>query len=365
MAADTFRNPVAAYTSQERFEREHGTLFRRYPLLTALSCELPAPGSYLTQHELAVPILLVRGRDGVARAFANVCRHRGARVVEGCGAGARGFTCPYHAWTYDLDGRLARIPGEEGFSGLDRSAYGLRELPCAERHGLVFVVPDSNAESASFDLDAHLGGLNDELASYGLESWHHFATQSLKPRINWKIAVDTFLEAYHLAALHRQTVAPIFFGNLCLSDGFGLNHRMVAVRKSFADVDGDERAGREFLTHTIELYTLFPNTVFIHQADHVEVWRMFPDRDRVDACTVTLSLFAPEDVTSDAARRHWQANFDLALQTVDTEDFRLGEGIQNGFRSGAQTHVTYGRNEPALIHFHRSLNTALGALLSL
>src|SRR6185295_10675567 len=89
MAEDTFRNPVAAYTSQERFEREHATLFRRYPLLTALSCELPAPGSYLTQHELAVPILLVRGRDGVARAFANVCRHRGARVAQGCGAGAR------------------------------------------------------------------------------------------------------------------------------------------------------------------------------------------------------------------------------------------------------------------------------------
>jgi phenylpropionate dioxygenase-like ring-hydroxylating dioxygenase large terminal subunit len=362
MAADTFRNPVAAYTSQERFEREHGTLFRRYPLLTALSCELPAPGSYLTQHELAVPILLVRGRDGVARAFANVCRHRGARVVDGCGAGARGFTCPYHAWTYDLDGRLARIPGEEGFAGLDREAYGLRALPCAERHGLIFVVPDPEARSTSADVESHLDGLTDELASYGLESWHHFATQSLQPRINWKIAVDTFLEAYHLAALHRQTVAPIFFGNLCLSDDFGLNHRMVAVRKSFADVDSDERTGREFLTHTIELYTLFPNTVFIHQADHVEVWRMFPDRDRVDACTVTLSLFAPEDVTSDAARRHWQANFDLALQTVDTEDFRLGEGIQNGFRSGAQTHVTYGRNEPALIHFHRSLNAALGAL---
>ena len=209
------------------------------------------------------------------------------------------------------------------------------------------------------DIDAHLAGLGPELGSFGFERWHHFETRTLRPRINWKMAVDTFLEAYHLAVLHARSVSPIFIGNLCASDAFGPHHRMIAVRRSFADARDRRDAERDFLRHTIELYTLFPNTVFVHQADHVEVWRMFPG-ERPDVATVHLSLYVPEAPATDKARQHWAANVQLALDAVDTEDFRLGEGIQRGFASGAQDHVTYGRNEPALIHFHRSLERALG-----
>jgi nitrite reductase/ring-hydroxylating ferredoxin subunit len=361
MAEAVYRNPVEGYTSQERLEREHRVLFRRHPLLVGLSCDLREPGSYLTESATEVPIVVVRGRDGIVRAFANVCRHRGSRLVEGRGTVARTFTCPYHAWSYGLDGGLVRVPCAEGFDGVDTREHGLRALSCTERHGLVFVAPEPVTSGVAADVDAHLGSLADELASYGLASWHHFATRTLEPRLNWKIAVETFLEAYHLPALHRDSVGPIFFGNLCLSDGFGLNHRMVAVRRTFADLASEEEAARDLLRHTIELYTIFPNTMLVHQADHVEVWRMFPQRGRVDLCTVSLSLYVPEPPTTDSARRHWQANVDLALKAVDDEDFRLGEGIQLGFASGAQDHLTYGRNEPALIHFHRSLMQALDA----
>jgi Ring hydroxylating alpha subunit (catalytic domain) len=171
--------------------------------------------------------------------------------------------------------------------------------------------------------------------------------------------VDTFLEAYHLAALHQRSVGPIFVSNLCASDAFGVHHRMVAVRRSLDELTDRREAERDFLRHTIELYTLFPNTVFVYQADHLEVWRMFPG-DRPDRCTVHLALYVPEPAVTETARRHWTANLQLAIDAVDTEDFRLGEGIQRGFGSGAQDHVTYGRNEPALIHFHRSLRRALG-----
>ena len=173
------------------------------------------------------------------------------------------------------------------------------------------------------------------------------------------MAVDTFLEAYHLAALHEESVAPIFVGNLCAADRFGPHHRMIAVRRSFAALRDSAEAERDFLRHTIELYTLFPNAVFIHQADHVELWRMFPG-PTPDECTVHLSLYVPEPPATEKARQHWAANLQLAVDAVDREDFRLGEGIQRGFRSGAQDHVTYGRNEPALIHFHRSLRRTLG-----
>jgi phenylpropionate dioxygenase-like ring-hydroxylating dioxygenase large terminal subunit len=360
MADDVFTNPVDAYTSAERLTRERSILFRRYPLLVALSCQLPTPGDYLAEDDAGTPILVIRRQDGSLAAFMNVCRHRGSKVVDGCGGGKRALSCPYHGWTYDLDGRLIDIPGEEGFRGLAREAHALRQLPVAERYGLVWVQPTPISERTPLDIDAHLAGLGPELASYGFDRYHHFETRRLTPRLNWKIAVDTFLEAYHLAVLHRDTVSPIFVGNLCASDTFGLHHRMTAVRRSFAGLQDPDEAARDFLRHTIELYTLFPNAVFVYQADHLEVWRMFPDAERADRCTVQLSLYVPEPVTTEKARRHWEANLQLAIDAVEGEDFRLGQGIQRGFASGAQEHVTYGRNEPALIHFHRSIRAALG-----
>jgi len=358
MAEEMFTNPVSAYTSQERLALERTILFGEYPLLVGLSCQLPGPGAYVTDDDAGTPILVVRGIDGRLRAFANVCRHRGARVADGCGTGKRALSCPYHGWTYDLDGTLVDVPGDAGFEGLDRAAHALRPLAVTERDGLVWVRPRSGGGSA-IDLDRYLAGLAPELASYGFERYHHFDSRTLRPRINWKMAVDTFLEAYHLAALHQRSVGPIFVSNLCASDAFGVHHRMVAVRRSLDELTDRREAERDFLRHTIELYTLFPNTVFVYQADHLEVWRMFPG-DRPDRCTVHLALYVPEPAVTETARRHWTANLQLAIDAVDTEDFRLGEGIQRGFGSGAQDHVTYGRNEPALIHFHRSLRRALG-----
>src|SRR5436305_946784 len=214
------------------------------------------------------------------------------------GSGKRALSCPYHGWTYDLDGRLIDVPGEEGFPGLSREEHSLRPLPVAEQHGLVWVRPEPGA---TIDVDAHLGGLAPELASFDFERWHHFETRTLRPRINWKMAVDTFLEAYHLAALHQESVAPIFVGNLCASDGFGPHHRMIAVRRSFAELGDRGEAERDFLRHTIELYTLFPNAVFVHQADHVALWRRFPGLTP-DDCAVHRSLYLPEPPPTDKAR---------------------------------------------------------------
>ena len=259
MAEAMFPNPVSAYTSEERLALEKRVLFRAYPLLVGLSCRVAAPGDYLTDDDSGMPILLLRTAAGTLRAFANVCRHRGARVVDGCGSGKRALSCPYHGWTYGLDGRLIDVPGEEGFAGLSREEHSLRPLPVVEKYGLVWVRPAPAAPEATIDIDAHLGGLAPELASFGFERWHHFETRTLRPRINWKTAVDTFLEAYHLAALHQESVAPIFVGNLCASDGFGPHHRMIAVRRSFAELGDRGEAERDFLRHTIELYTLFPN----------------------------------------------------------------------------------------------------------
>ena len=361
MSDAVFTNPVAAYASSARLQLEKQTLFRDYPILMAMSCQLANPGDYLTEDFSGTPLLLVRQKNGDLSGFINACAHRGAPVAQGTGTRGSGFTCPYHAWGYELNGRLRNIPGEEGFNSIDRNDYGLKPIPVIEKYGMVWAIPNpaKNAAPIDIDIDTYLGDLAPEYASYEFSGYHHFATQILEPKINWKMGVDGFLESYHLSVLHPKTVSPLYFSNRSTADGFGLNHRMVAVRKSFAKANDDAELERDFLLHTNILYTLFPNTMFVYQRDHLEIWRMFPDGDDPSRSKMVLSMYTPEPVTSESAQRHWENNLRLALDTVEAEDLMLGEKIQRGYQSGAQAFVTYGRNEPALAHFHASLDKAL------
>ena len=133
------RNPVTTYTDPDVLAQEVNTLFRKFPIILGHAEQLPEPGSYFTNDDLGVPILVTRNNDGVVKAFMNVCRHRGARLAgEPCGK-AKTFSCPYHKWTYDLNGALRGLPQAAGFGDIDKTALGLGELPAFERVGLVGV----------------------------------------------------------------------------------------------------------------------------------------------------------------------------------------------------------------------------------
>ena len=356
LAPEVFRNPVAAYSDAARAGIERERLFRGLPLLIAMSCRLPAPGDYLAEELAGVPVLLVRGRDRALRAFANICRHRGAPLASGCG-NARAFSCPYHGWTYALDGALAGIPEQASFPGFDKSTHGLIPLPAGERHGMIFVCL-APGEPLEIDVDAHLAGLGDEFGAYGFAGYSHFAAETMTPAINWKFGIDTFLEAYHLPALHRTTVAPLIRGNLGSFEAFGDHGRLTFARHSSAAWDGKPEAEWEVLPHIVAVYRLFPNTVVIFQSDHLETWRMLPGATP-DRSVIEFALYAPQAPATDKARAYWQKNYDLAIKTVQDEDFAIGERMQRGFMSGLQSEVTYGRNEPALIQFHQRLHAAL------
>lgn len=360
MADAVFTNPVSAYASPERLELERQTLFRQFPLLLGLSCQLPNTGDYLTDDYSGTPLLLVRQPEGSLAAFINACGHRGAPIADGTGNKQTSFTCPYHAWTYALDGQLLRIPGESGFADINKHEYGLKPIPVVEKYGMIWVIPNPAKGIEPIDIDAYLGGLAQEYDSFAFEGYHHFATRAIEPKVNWKMGIDGFLETYHLRVLHPKTVGPLYHTNLATAHAFGLNHRMVGVRKTFAKVNDDAELERDFLKHTIELYTLFPNTMFVYQMDHLEVWRLFPSDNDPNQCKMVLSMYTPEPVTGDSAQRHWENNLRLALDTVEAEDLPLGEKIQRGYRRGVPKEVTYGRNEPALAHFHRSLEQAMG-----
>jgi phenylpropionate dioxygenase-like ring-hydroxylating dioxygenase large terminal subunit len=356
MADTVYRNDVSDYTCRKQFARERELFFRRGPLFVGLSCLLPQPGDYMTHDCAGVPILLVRQDDATLRGFLNVCRHRGARVAEGSGHGVKRFLCPYHAWAYAADGRLVARPDERSFAEIDRASCSLRELPVAEKYGMIWLSP---TPGASFDIDAKLAGAERDMAAYRLDTYHHYETRVLHRKINWKIVVDTFLETYHLRFLHQKTVDPILYSNMTTFDAFGRNLRMVAARRTIDKLRAMPESEWNLIPYTAIVYVLFPNTVFIVQGDHIETWHVFPDGDGTDNCVMYISLYTPEKAGTEKACRHWDRNMDLLLATVEKEDFPLSEGIQRGFYSGAQEAITFGRNEPSLQHFHKSVKAAL------
>lgn len=358
LAAEVGKIPVSRYTSADQLRREQEILFKKYPLLMGFSCQLDSPGSYLTDHFCGTPILVVRNNRGELNAFLNVCTHRGSGLVENCGKTGQDFICPYHGWSFDLEGNLASIPSGEYFPGLNRSDHALRPLPVAEKDGLIWVLPSAGG---SIDPDHHLGGLAQEFAHFGLGNYHHYETRILQHKMNWKLVIDTFLEPYHFSVLHRDSVGPILFPNLCLFEPFGLHLRETLPRRSIEQLRNQPRSAWDLITHTAIAYVLFPNTVFVMQGDHVETWRVFPAKNRVDECVMYLDFYIPEPATTESAKGHWARNMDLAIRTVVVEDFTISESMQQRFASGANEHLTTGLNEPALAHYEHCIGRTTGA----
>lgn len=354
MADGIYRNPIEDYTSEDQAALEQKALFRDRPLCFAASAQLPGANTFLVHDLLDIPVLLTRDSDGEVRAFLNVCRHRGARIAEGYGE-ARRFVCPYHAWTYSADGRLVARPEDASFPGVCKEEHGLTELPCMERHGLIFVTPTHS--QAEIDSDAIFQGLEPELAAYGIEGYSHFKTYDAEWRLNWKLGIDTFLESYHFSVLHRQSIHPILHENVGAFDPFGENLRLLFARRSIAELHDLAETEWDLPKHLASVYILFPNTVLVRQGEHIELWHAFPRS--VDHVQFRVTILIPEPAKTEAEIEHWERNFALLLKTVEEEDFPVGEGIQDSFRSGAQPHITFGRNEPALHHFHHTIRSAL------
>jgi choline monooxygenase len=191
--------PYAHYTDPEVLRRERAALFGRAWQYAGHTGQLAEPGSYFTCRAGDVPIVVVRPREGELRAFANVCRHRGAEVVSGAGR-CTTLQCHYHAWTYGLDGALRAAPRADGDPGFDKAALGLRPAALDTWGPLIFVNADPDAEP----LAATLGDLPEIVAGGGLDvdalAFHARFDYALEA--NWKVAVENYLECYHCAVAH-------------------------------------------------------------------------------------------------------------------------------------------------------------------
>ncbi len=347
------------YTSRAHLQRELRCLFKSRAQLITLSCRLPHPGDYFTDDMTGTPVLLIRGDDGRVRAFLNACRHRAARLVEGSGSRKAGFSCPYHGWTYDRQGSLRRVMPPHAFGNLPCESLGLIPLPVIESRGLIYVVPAPGEAIPP----SPLGTLEDEIAQYQLESFHHFQTAVLRPNANWKLVIDGFLENWHFDILHRNTIAPLFVSSLVTVDDFAPTMRVVYPRKSIETVRRLPHTDNCLLPHAVVIYVVFPNVLVLWQGDHLEIWRVFPDPNGDPGrCLAEASLYAPEPVRSDKARDHWQRNWDLLMQTVVEEDFPLAERVQANLTTGIPSYLLFGGNEPALQLYHGTISAMLGSV---
>ena len=337
---------VARYTDPARQQRELERIFRREPQLLALSCDLPGPESFLPTRLGDVPVLLTRDSGGVLRAFVNACRHRGSPVAEEGGCGKR-LSCPYHGWTYDLDGRLVAVPDRTAFDGhLDGEA--LRPLPVAEAYGLIVASADPDA---TVDVDDYLGPMAPELAHLGLGTLQPVSTHTADVGLNWKLSNDAAMESYHVPYLHTTTVGPMTTQAYSY-DEFGRHHRMGILGKRHTGLAVDESDPMAILEAVTLVHHLYPTTMLVVGAGIIALQRTEPG-PTPSSCHLSMKTYTwgvPDE------RRPLS---DLLWQVVLDEDCRVQSKAQQGFDSGLVDRVVFGANEPGLRNMHAAWDAAI------
>lgn len=348
--------PVAEYLDTRRFEAERSFL-RRSLNVVGHTSQIASAGDFMTGNVLGTPVLFVRGTDGRARAFVNVCRHRGATVESRERGHCRRFVCPYHAWTYETDGSLAGVRHREGFPTLDVEHTSLVELSSLEAGGLLWVCPEPGVTAPT--PDAADAALHAELDWIGSSDSTVFASQSKTWNANWKLIVDGGLESYHFKIAHRDTIAGFFADNVSTFELLGDHIRSVLPRLSILELAEQPQSEWDIRKHTHLLYSVAPNASVLVQERHFELVVMTPiavDRTRIEIMSIARKP-GPEGF-SDKAKDFLSTNHAFTNKTLD-EDFAIAEQIQRGMSTGANEFFRFATFEGAITEWHARLRTRL------
>jgi phenylpropionate dioxygenase-like ring-hydroxylating dioxygenase large terminal subunit len=356
MLGEVVRIPVRNYTEPDIFEREMETVFRGFPMVAGHASHVREPGSYLLSDWDRFPYVVVRDKRGVLRGFLNVCRHRGARLVSGQKERLKAFVCPYHSWSYDLDGSLMSVPQNYGFPGLDYCEYGLEELPVVERNGLVWIHP---TPGATIDLNAYLGPINDDLEHFEIDDLVSYRKTRVVKQANWKLLLKTYLEGYHVPFLHRETLSKAFRKGVIAHFEHGPHIRLAAARTNFPDVLEIDQESWEILEYASVYYTLFPNTFFIMHPDYVSINAFYPEAPDRTIWTHDM-LYRGSEFEGEKGQAALAKRFEFTNDVVfDLEDFAIAEDVQAALPYGPNEFHTLGLQEGLLAVFQNSVDRAL------
>ncbi|MEM7340295.1 MAG: aromatic ring-hydroxylating dioxygenase subunit alpha [Actinomycetota bacterium] len=353
------RNPTSSYVDADLAAAERRQFFHAEPQVLGLSGDLPEPGSFLTFDDLDVPVLATRDADGRFRAFVNSCRHRGVVLESRPRGSARRFVCEFHNWTYDTAGTLVGLPKQEHFGSVDQSCLGLVELPAEERHGILWAVLDPEG---SIDLDEALGPeLSAELESWGFGSLLRLGFDRYDVACNWKLAMDTFGETYHFSALHSDSLFGVFHGNVQCYDTFGRNHRMILCRRAIDEMRHWPEDQWQITVGALPVYWLFPNVQLLPNQNGMYIVRAFPHPDDPGRHVSQIDFYIhPHRANEEDTVELFRAVSQGFAEIIRDEDYKASASQQRSASSGALPEVLFGRNEPALHHYHNTYRHELG-----
>ena len=344
-----WREPVGNYGSQERFDAEIA-LMRRLPVPFCPSAALPENGSFVARTAAGTPLVAVRGDDGIVRAFRNSCRHRGMAVAEGTGC-ARAFVCPYHSWTYGLDGNLKHIPGADGFPGLDQATHGLVPVTAEERGGLIFVTQE----------DPVSNGALDAFPEFFKPEQDMFSHSEHMDEANWKLIAETSMEGYHIKSLHNKTFYPYGLDNINVVENFGTNSRIIFPFRrinKLRDIPRDDRRINGMATY---VYQLFPNAHMSMLSSHTQLIILEP----VSPTETRTVVYRVRNLNADGTPvdlKVAERDAEFVKSSGIEEDREAARAIQVGLSTDANTHFTFGHYEKAIVHFHENLDAHLAKL---
>ncbi len=348
--------PARNYYDPQRWLQEFDLIFRRLPLVVALTAEMRDAHAYKALDVAGMPVLLTRATDGSVRAFVNMCSHRGSILVEEGLGTARRFTCPYHAWSYNPSGDLVGLFKNADFGDLDMSCHGLTPLPVVERSGLIWVIL---SPQSTFDMEPFIGELADLVHHLRLSEMHHYGTHILSGP-NWKVAFDGYVDFYHLPILHKNTFGPDMSPD-AIFHPIGAHQRIMGPRASWSRLA--EKPEEEWETDDLTggVWSIFPHGSIagfdIGGERFYQVARLFPGASPGESVTHLdfVSLAEP----SDEYRRLAEKQIDFLIDVVRDEDYAAGKRIQHALRTGVKQELMFGRNEGGAQHVHRWIDKVL------
>jgi phenylpropionate dioxygenase-like ring-hydroxylating dioxygenase large terminal subunit len=354
-APSIHRVPASHYVDPDRWRREMERVFRRLPLVLGFSAELREVGSYRAMVVAEVPILLTRARDGRVRGFLNICRHRGAMVVEEGNGNATRFTCSYHAWTYDNEGALVGIYKESDFGEVDKTCRGLTPLPVVERAGIVW---GALTPTYPVDFDRFLSGYDAVLEGLGLADAHLVGRQEVEGP-GWKVAYDGYLDLYHLPILHRASFGTDIPSD-ALYDAYGPHQRVTAPNPGLLKLEATPEEEWPLRRLTSGVWTIFPHvSVADFDADGkvFMISQLFPG-DSPDT-SKTIQNFLALEARNANSQKAVDDLMAFLLGVVRDEDYATGKRIQRNLKTGSVDDVLFGRNEFGGQRFHRWVDAFL------
>ena len=345
--------PSSWYTDPQFLVKEREEIFWRTWQPVGHAARVLNPGDYLASEVQGEPIVIVRGNDRVLRAFSNVCRHRASTIVEGHGC-AKSLRCPYHAWTYSLDGRLLVAPEFEGVADWDLSQVRLPAARVETWGPFVFVNLNEHAPALATvfeDIPAQINRLGCSLDNLYFSYRRDYLIQC-----NWKVYIDNYLEGYHLPAAHPSLFRELDYANYRVDTFRYYSSQYAPIRPPRHGHDEERRYGADQAGSRALYFWIFPNFMLNVYPDNLSSNIILPVGHNQ-----TLTIFEWFTYCTNGKPTEISQETVAFSHEVQQEDIKICENVQKGLASRTYDRGRYSvKRENGVYHFHRLLEEFLG-----